>query len=171
MKGYVHLYTGDGKGKTTAAMGQAIRAAGAGKKVFIAQFAKGQPFSEARLINQLLPAITIKQYGLECFIINSPTEKDKEVARRGLNELLEIIRSEVFDLIILDEANIAIFYNLYTTQELIGVLKQKPESTEIVITGRYATQEIIDFSDLVTEMVEVKHYYQKGVMARKGIEY
>lgn len=171
MKGYVHLYTGDGKGKTTAAMGQAIRAAGAGKKVFIAQFAKGQPFSEAKLINQLLPAITIKQYGLECFIINSPTEKDKEVARRGLNELLEIIRSDLFDLIILDEANIAIFYNLYTSQELIGVLRQKPESTEIVITGRYATQEMIDFSDLVTEMVEVKHYYQKGVVARKGIEY
>jgi cob(I)alamin adenosyltransferase len=171
MKGYVHLYTGDGKGKTTAAMGQAIRAAGAGKKVFIAQFAKGQPFSEAKLINQLLPAITIKQYGLECFIINSPTEKDKEVARLGLNELLEIIRSDLFDLIILDEANIAIFYNLYTSQELIGVLRQKPESTEIVITGRYATQEMIDFSDLVTEMVEVKHYYQKGVVARKGIEY
>ncbi len=171
MKGYVHLYTGDGKGKTTAAMGQAIRAAGAGKKVFIAQFAKGQPFSEAKLINQLLPAITIKQFGLECFIINSPTEKDKEVARQGLNELLEIIRSDVFDLIILDEANIAIFYNLYTTRELIGVLQQKPESTEIVITGRYATQEMIDFSDLVTEMVEVKHYYQKGVVARKGIEY
>jgi cob(I)alamin adenosyltransferase len=171
MKGYVHLYTGDGKGKTTAAMGQAIRAAGAGKKVFIAQFAKGQPFSEAKLINQLLPAITIKQYGLECFIINLPTEKDKEVARRGLNELLEIIRSDLFDLIILDEANIAIFYNLYTSQELIGVLRQKPESTEIVITGRYATQEMIDFSDLVTEMVEVKHYYQKGVVARKGIEY
>lgn len=171
MKGYVHLYTGDGKGKTTAAMGQAIRAAGAGKKVFIAQFAKGQAFSEARLINQLLPAITIKQFGLECFIMNSPTEKDKEVARQGLNELLEIIRSDLFDLIILDEANIAIFYNLYTARELIGVLRQKPESTEIVITGRYATQELIDFSDLVTEMVEVKHYYQKGVMARKGIEY
>ena len=93
------------------------------------------------------------------------------MARRGLNELLEIIRSDVFDLIILDEANIAIFYNLYTPQELIGVLQQKPESTEIVITGRYATQEMIDYSDLVTEMVEVKHYYQKGVEARKGIEY
>lgn len=171
MRGYIHLYTGDGKGKTTAAMGQAIRAAGAGKKVFIAQFAKGQAFSEASLIKQLLPAITIKQYGLECFILKSPTREDRAVARRGLNELLEIIRSDKYDLIVLDEANIAIFYNLYTTQELIGILQQKPESTEIVITGRYATQEMIDYSDLVTEMVEVKHYYQKGVLARKGIEF
>ena len=155
MKGYVHLYTGDGKGKTTAAMGQAIRAAGAGKKVFIAQFAKGQPFSEAKLIDQLLPAITIKQYGLECFIINSPTEKDKEVARQGLNELLEIIRSDLFDLIILDEANIAIFYKLYTTQELIGVLQQKPES--------------LDASDALAIAICHLHSYQTKARLKAGV--
>ncbi len=171
MRGFVHLYTGNGKGKTTAALGLALRAVGAGKKVSFNQFVKGQRYSEIDAVNKLLPSITVRQFGLDCFIIQSPTQMDIEAARNGLNEVSEIIQSGRFDLVILDEANIAIYYNLFTADELIRVLEKKPKNVEIVITGRYATRELIDYADLVTEMKEVKHYYNNGVEARKGIEY
>jgi cob(I)alamin adenosyltransferase len=171
MKGYVHVYTGNGKGKTTAAFGLAMRAAGAGRKVFIAQFVKGKPYSEIELVNHYLPQIIIKQYGLDCFIVNTPTEKDINAARFGLNEVAKIISSGGYDLIILDEATIALYYKLFTADELIRIIQSRPEHTEIVITGRYAPEELIDLADLVTEMNEVKHYYSKGVTAREGIEF
>ena len=171
MQGYIQVYTGNGKGKTTAAFGLALRAAGAGKKVFIAQFVKGKPYSEIDLIEQNLPSIIIKQYGLGCFIINSPTPDDIHAARTGLQEVGEIILSGKYDVIILDEATIALYYNLFSVNELIHVIQSRPEETEIVITGRYAPAELIEIADLVTEMYEVKHYYTQGVAARKGIEY
>jgi cob(I)alamin adenosyltransferase len=171
MKGYIHVYTGDGKGKTTAALGLALRAFGAGKKVFIAQFIKGMPYSEIEAINNFLPGISIKQYGLDCFIKNKPTEKDVEAARSGLSEVSKIIASGDFNLVVLDEACIAVYYHLFTSSELLSIIKSKPESLEIVITGRYATEELIESADLVTEMKEVKHYYNQGVQARKGIEF
>lgn len=171
MKGYIHIYTGNGKGKTTAAFGLALRAVGAGKRVFIAQFVKGKPYSENDAVCNFLSAITIKQYGLDCFIYKKPTEKDFQAAKNGLDEVSRIIADGDFDVVILDEACIAIYYNLFGSNELIEILKSRPEPMEIIITGRYATPELIEFADLVTEMKEVKHYYAKGIEARKGIEF
>jgi len=171
MNGYTHIYTGNGKGKTTAAFGLALRAVGAGKSVFIAQFVKGQPYSEIEAVNLFIPAITIKQYGLDCFIYNKPTFNDIEAARNGLAEVTRIVAEGNYDMVIMDEACIAIHYNLFSTSELIKTLKAKPVSMEIIITGRYATDELVEFADLVTEMKEVKHYYTCGVEARKGIEF
>ncbi len=169
-KGYIQVYTGNGKGKTTAAFGLALRAVGAGKKVFFAQFVKGQVYSEVKAVLNYLPAITIKQFGLECFIRRSPTQADIDIARKGFEEVSDIILSGFYDVVILDEASIAMYYNLFSVEELIHLLKKKPLETEIIITGRYAPMEILDMADLVTEMQEIKHYYQKGVEARVGIE-
>jgi len=171
MKGYIQVYTGNGKGKTTAALGLALRAAGAGKKVYFAQFVKGKAYSEIKAIRKYLPDITIKQYGRGCFIVKEPTSEDIEAARNGLYTVAEIVESGKYDLVVLDEATIAIYYELFSVSELIGVLLRKPEETEVVVTGRYAPEELIEFADLVTEMKQVKHYYTKGVQARKGIEY
>lgn len=170
MKGYIQIYTGNGKGKTTAAIGLTLRAVGAGKKVFFAQFVKGQVYSEIKALQQYAPAVVVKQYGLDCFIVKQPTQEDIDVARRGLQEVSEVIISGQYDVVVLDEANIAIFYNLFSAKELIDVLKRKPVETEIIITGRYAVPELIEIADLVTEMQEIKHYYNKGVEARVGIE-
>lgn len=171
MKGYIQVYTGNGKGKTTAAIGLSVRAAGAGKKVFFAQFIKGKVYSEIEAIHRFLPSITVKQYGQECFIFNAPTQDDRTAARKGFDEISKIITSGQYDIVVLDEANIAIYYNLFTSDQLIDVLKQKPEETEIIITGRYAPLELVEFVDLVTEMQEIKHYYSQGVDARVGIEF
>ena len=170
MKGYVQVYTGNGKGKTTAALGLAVRALGAGKKVFIGQFVKSKHYSELETIDNLLKDITIKQYGMGCFIFEKPKEEDIQAAQKGLKEIIEVIKSDEYDVIILDEANIAIHYNLFGADELIDAISKRNQRTEIVITGRYATPEIIEFADLVTEMKEIKHYYQQGVQARVGIE-
>lgn len=170
MKGYIQIYTGNGKGKTTAAIGLTLRAVGAGKKVFFAQFVKGQVYSEIKALQQYAPAVVVKQYGLDCFIVKQPKQEDIDVARRGLQEVSEVIISGQYDVVVLDEANIAIFYSLFSANELIDVLKRKPVETEIIITGRYAVPELIEIADLVTEMQEIKHYYSKGVKARVGIE-
>lgn len=170
MKGYIQVYTGDGKGKTTAALGLVVRAVGAGKKVFFAQFVKGHIYSEIKTLQQHFPSVEVRQYGLNCFICNAPTEADITAARKGFDEVTDIILSGEYDIVILDEANIATCYNLFSVDELIALLKQKPENTEIIITGRYAAPELIALADLVTEMQEVKHYYNKGVQARVGIE-
>ena len=170
MKGYVQVYTGDGKGKTTAALGLALRAAGAGLKVYIAQFVKGMRYSEIDILDKLPDSITIKQYGRSCFIDRNPEEEDIRAAQEGLKEVKEIMCSGKYQIIILDEANIATSYNLFSVDELLEFIKVKPEEVELVITGRGADPRIIEKADLVTEMKEIKHYYQKGVKARKGIE-
>lgn len=169
-QGYIHLYTGNGKGKTTAAIGLAIRAAGAGKKVFIAQFVKGMHYAELDSLKRF-PEIEINQYGLDCFIEQKPTKEDIDAARKGLKAVSEIISTEKFDIIILDEICIALYYQLFSLDEVNSLLKSKSKSTEIVLTGRYAPKDLIDIADLVTEMKEIKHYYTTGIKARKGIEY
>ncbi len=171
MKGFIQVYTGNGKGKTTAAIGLSIRAIGAGKKVFFAQFVKGKPYSEINVLQESLPAITLKQYGLGCFIKKQPTKADIESAQKGLMEIKKNIQAASYDIIVLDEANIALFFNLFSVKDLIEIMQSKPPETEIIITGRYAPEEIIAIADLVTEMKEVKHYYNSGIEARKGIEY
>ncbi|MBP5201324.1 cob(I)yrinic acid a,c-diamide adenosyltransferase [bacterium] len=168
-KGYVQVYTGNGKGKTTASFGLALRAAMAGKKVFIGQFVKGMPYSELKA-PEYIRNIEIKQYGADCFIVKAPTEHDIKIARDGLHEMAEILKSGKYDVVIMDEANIALFYKLFSPEELIEAVRNRAEHVEVIITGRYAPQEIIDFADLVTEMKEIKHYYTKGVEARTGIE-
>jgi len=170
-KGYIHVYTGNGKGKTTAALGLALRAVGAGKKVFFAQFVKGKIYSEIEAIKKFVPYIAIKQYGLGCFIIEKPTDADIQAARKGLTEVADILKSEKYNVVILDEANIALYYQLFSIDEFLDVLKNKNPETEVVITGRYAPEKLIELADLVTEMKEVKHYYNRGVEARKGIEF
>lgn len=170
MKGYVHVYTGDGKGKTTAALGLALRAAGAGFKVYIAQFVKGMKYSEIDALERYSDQITLKQFGRDCFIYQKPEEADIKAAREGLEEVRAAMASGEYQMVILDEANIATYYKLFSVEELLGLIDTKPDNIELVITGRRADQKIIDRADLVTEMVEVKHYYKDGVQARKGIE-
>lgn len=170
MAGYIHLYTGNGKGKTTAAIGQSIRAAGAGLSVYIAQFVKGMPYSELEILRQI-PNITIRQFGLDCFIVNEPTQKDIEAASEGLRQVKNIIESGSVDILVLDEVCIALYYHLFPETELLKLLRNKPENMEIILTGRYAPSSLIDLADLVTEMKEIRHYFMRGIEARKGIEY
>lgn len=171
MKGYVQVYTGDGKGKTTAAFGLALRAVGQGFRVFIAQFAKGENYGEIKTVRENLPNITVKQYGRKCFIVDKPNTEDIRLAREGLADVKSAIQSGTYDLVILDEANIAVYYHLFSVDELLNLIRNKPENVELVITGRKADPKILDAADLITEMKEIRHYYQKGVSARVGIEY
>ena len=170
MKGYVHVYTGNGKGKTTAAIGLAIRAAGAGMRVYIAQFVKGMHYSELDALDRHADRITLKQYGRDCFIEKEPEAEDIRAARQGLEEVKGILASGDYQVVILDEANIATRYNLFSPDELIEVVRSKPEAVELVITGRNADPQVVALADLVTEMKEIKHYYNRGVQARPGVE-
>ncbi|ABK62411.1 MULTISPECIES: cob(I)yrinic acid a,c-diamide adenosyltransferase [Clostridium] len=168
-KGYIQIYTGNGKGKTTCALGLSLRAVCAGQKVFFGQFVKGMKYSELDAI-KYLPGFKMKQYGRDCFIFNKPSQEDIDIAKEGLKEIENILKSEEYDIVVLDELNIAIYYNLVSLEEVIDILKNKNEKIEVIITGRYAREELINLADLVTEMKEVKHYYKKGVEARVGIE-
>lgn len=167
----LQVYTGNGKGKTTAAFGLALRAAGAGQNVFFAQFVKGRSYSEIRAVERWLPTITVKQYGRGCFIVETPTQEDVAAARHGLEEVAEIIRSGTYGLVVLDEACIAMHYRLFSVDELLSALRSRHQSTEVVVTGRYAPPELVAAADLVTEMREIKHYYNEGHTAREGVEF
>lgn len=169
-KGYVQLYFGNGKGKTTAAIGLALRAAGCGLKVFLAQFIKGLVYSEIKCLKNLSHNITVKQYGRGCFIMKEPSPEDILAAKKGINEVKKIIISGEYDLVILDEITVAEFFGLISVDEILDLIDSKPKNVELVLTGRKAAGKIIDAADLVTEMREIRHYYTKGVVARKGIE-
>jgi len=169
-KGYVHVYTGEGKGKTTAAFGLALRAGGAGLRVYIAQFVKGRAYSELEAFARFDDLITIKQYGRGCFIRREPTAEDVAAAQDGLEEVRAVVASCAWDLVVLDEANIAVLFGLFGVEDLLDLIDSKPPSLELVITGRHADPRVIERADLVTEMREVKHYYTRGVQARVGIE-
>jgi len=168
-KGYIHVYTGNGKGKTTAALGLSLRAVCAGKKVYFGQFIKGMKYSELSAA-EFLKNFEIHQFGRNCFIFNKPTEEDVLLAKKGLEEIGRIIAQGSYDIVVLDELNIAIYYRLVSIEEVLDVLEKKHPETEVIITGRYAPKELIEKADLVTEMTEIKHYYKQGVQARKGIE-
>ena len=170
MKGYVQVYTGNGKGKTTAALGLAIRAAGAGLNVFIAQFIKMGEYSEINALKRFSDLITIEQYGRGRFIKGIPSPEDIEAAERGLERIENIMDLKEHHVIILEEANVAVTCGLFSVEDLLKIIDKKPDDVEIVITGRDARPEIIERADLVTEMKEIKHYYHKGVQARVGIE-
>jgi cob(I)alamin adenosyltransferase len=169
-KGYTQVYTGNGKGKTTAAIGLSIRAAGAGLKVFIAQFIKMGEYSEIKALRRFSDLITVEQFGLGRFTNRKPSREDIEAAQKGLEKVKSLMRSDEYKIIILEEANVAVKFGLIAEQDLLGLIFEKPYDTELVITGRGASARIIENSDLVTEMKPVKHYFQKGVPARLGIE-
>lgn len=169
-KGYVHIYTGDGKGKTTAALGLSLRAVCANKKVYFAQFMKGQDYAELDA-HKYLPNFTLKQYGSKEFIIDKPTQNQIDLANEGLFEVSEILKSNEYDIVVLDELNMALYFNLFSIEKVLDILDNRNKSIEVIITGRRAPQELIDYADLVSEIKEVKHYYNQGVIARKGIEY
>lgn len=168
-KGYIHIYTGNGKGKTTAALGLSLRAICAGKKVYIGQFIKGMEYSELKAVDYL-PNLIIEQFGKDCFIYHEPTEEDIELAQEGLEKMAKILQEGAYDLVVLDEVNIGLYYKLFSLDQVIQALENRDPGVEVVLTGRYAPEELIELADLVTEMKEIKHYYQQGVEARKGIE-
>ena len=172
-KGYIQVYTGSGKGKTTAALGLALRAAGYNKRAYIGQFLKGQPYGELFAAKKLAPpCITIEQFGRKGFIhvTENPDEEDVKRAKQGLKKCLNAMLSLKYRIIILDEINVAVYFKLLTEDEVLKFLEQKPDEVEVVLTGRYAPASFIKKADLVTEMKEKKHYYKKGVKSRIGIE-
>jgi cob(I)alamin adenosyltransferase len=171
MKGYLQVYTGDGKGKTTAALGLALRAAGAGLKVFIGQLIKNAEYSELKILkDHLAGQISIEQYGRGCFIQGTPGQADIDAARRGLDAIGAALASQAYDLVIADEANVAVALGLIDEADLLALIDRRPPQVELVLTGRGAPASVIDRADLVTEMRAVRHYYDRGVLARKGIE-
>jgi len=170
MRGYVQVYTGNGKGKTTAAFGLALRAAGAGLKVYVGQFLKKGEYSELNSINRFKDLIKVEQFGGKRYIGQEIKEEDRELAKKGFKKIKEIIFSGEYDVVILDEINIALYFKLIPENDLIDLIKNKPSDVELVLTGRYASSQIIKIADLVTEMRKIKHYFSKGVTARKGIE-
>jgi cob(I)alamin adenosyltransferase len=171
-KGLIQVYTGNGKGKTTAALGLALRAVGHGLKVLFIQFMKGNiDYGELESSKKLSPYLTIKQMGRETFVSKTnPDPIDIKLARDGFALAKKAISNEEYSIVILDEINVAIDYGLIPLSDLLHLLDTKPKGIELILTGRNAKPEIIDKADLVTEMVERKHYYKKGVSARKGIE-
>lgn len=170
MKGYLQVYTGDGKGKTTAAIGLAVRGAGAGLNVFIAQFMKSGRSSEIEALKRFSDRITVEQFGTGRFIRGNPRPGDIAAARCGLARVRAIFAGRGHQLVILDEANVAAACGLFSPVGLLDLLSARPEDMEVVLTGRHAPPEIIARADLVTEMKAVKHYYLDGVRARVGIE-
>ena len=170
MKGYVQVYTGDGKGKTTAAIGLAIRALGAGWRVFIAQFLKSGEYSEHKALAQFSDHLTIKTYGRNVFIKGEPEEEDRRLAQEAYQEIAEIVASGQYRLVILDEANVAVHYELITIAQLLDLIDRRADGVELLITGRYAHSRLIERADLVTEMRGVKHYFDRGIKARVGVE-
>ena len=171
-KGLIQVYTGNGKGKTTAALGLALRAVGNGLKVLVIQFMKGKVrYGELESAQKLSPHLTIKPMGRDTFVSKShPDPADIERAREGFASAKKAIENEEYDIVILDQINMAVDYGLIVLSDLLQLIDSKPTSVELILTGRNAKPEIMEKADLVTEMVERKHYYSQGISARKGIE-
>ena len=170
--GLIQVYTGNGKGKTTAALGLALRAAGHRFRVLVVQFLKGGiAYGELKSAKKLFPYLTIVPMGRECFVDKkNPHSVDRRWARKGWHLSKEAVQSQKYQVVILDEVNVAVDYGLVPLDELLHLMKNKPENVELVLTGRWATPEVLRQADLVTEMKEIKHYYRKGIESRIGIE-
>jgi cob(I)alamin adenosyltransferase len=170
--GHVQLYTGNGKGKTTAALGLALRMAGAGGRSLIIQFMKGRPYSELEAVKRLGGLIRIEQYGSPdlCVPEAGNLAAHREFALRGLARSREAVVDTAFSLVVLDEIVTAVYFTLVTPDEVNGLIAARHPALELVLTGRYAGPDLIELCDLVTEMREIRHYYRAGVEARKGIE-
>lgn len=171
-QGTVQIYTGNGKGKTTAAVGAAVRALGHGLTVYMIQFMKGDPDYGELLLAEKLAGFTIVQSGLSTFVTKgNPTEEDLRLARRGMEMARDALASGEYDMVILDEINVAVDYGLVPVEEVLELIDLRPPDVELILTGRYARSELIDRADLVSDIREVKHHYGTGLGAREGIEY
>lgn len=166
----IQIYTGNGKGKTTAALGLALRASGAGLKVYIGQFIKGKNYSELKALKKL-KNITVEQFGRGCFITGAPSEEDVAAARKGLEKIKKIVAKRNYDLIILDEINIAVRLKLLVQEEVVSLMQKVPARCELILTGRDAPGQFLRLAHLVSEIKERKHYYRQGRAARRGIEF
>jgi cob(I)alamin adenosyltransferase len=169
-KAYVQVYTGNGKGKTTAMLGLLLRASGAGLRVYIGQFIKSMEYNEITAIKKYLPDVDVWQYGTGCIFHRNPSEADIEAAENGFRKAVEAVFSGKYDIVMLDEINNAVSLGLIDVREVVDLIRKKPQNVELILTGRNAAAQIIEAADLVTEMAEIKHYYNAGVMAREGIE-
>ncbi len=170
MKGYIQIYTGTGKGKTTAAIGLSIRASGRKKRTYIGQFMKGQKYGELFALKDN-PYIDMEQFGIgKCIRKEEVTPEYMGKTKKALDKCKEVILSGSYDIVILDEINVAIWFGLANEKDVLEILNDKPKKLELILTGRYASQALIDKADLVTEMKCIKHYYDIGVNAREGIE-
>lgn len=169
MRGYVQVYTGDGKGKTTASLGLAIRAAGAGLSVFIVQFMKQGEYSEIKALKKF-KNICVEQYGAGEFVRGKPSDDEKASCKKGYEKICNIIKAGKHDVVIADEANVACKCDLLSKEDLLHLIDIKPQHVELIITGRDAPDIVLERADLVTEMKNIKHYYQQGVLSRTGIE-
>jgi len=172
MTGLVEIFTGNGKGKTSAALGVAMRASGHGLRTHIVYFMKGNyPYGEQKVLPQL-PNISFNTFGQEEFVDPANVKpEEREQAKQALNEAQRAIFSGEYDLVILDEVNVAVAWQLVDLEEVIKLIKKKPENVELILTGRYADEKLIELGDVVTEMTEIKHPYRKGITSRKGIDY
>jgi len=171
-RGLVQIFTGDGKGKTSAAIGAVIRALGHGLRVYIAFFMKGDyPYGERSILSRL-PNVTMESFGTRGFVDPKNIKpEEKEEAKRGLAAAHKAMFSGSYDLVVLDEVNLAVAWNLVELDEVVKLIEGKPEGVELILTGRQADSRLIKLADLVTEMLKIKHPYDKEVIARKGIEY
>ncbi|WP_010479633.1 cob(I)yrinic acid a,c-diamide adenosyltransferase [Thermococcus zilligii] len=168
--GLVHIYTGNGKGKTTAALGLAVRMLGSGGKVFIIQFMKApKVYGEQKKIAEC--GAVIESYGLPKFVHGKPEKEDIEAAKRALERAKEIVSSGEWDLVILDEICVALGFGMIEAEEVKKLIENRARNTELVLTGRYCPEELFELADYVTEMREIKHPYQRGIMARRGVEF
>lgn len=170
--GLVMVITGNGKGKTTSAFGQALRALGHGQKVCIIQFMKGRKYGEVLAAEKYLPDLTIIQCGLDSFVMrDNPAPVDIDLARQGMNMAKEAVQSKKYDMVILDEINVAVDFNLISEKEVIDLIENKPLELNVLLTGRYASDRIKQIADMVSEIKEVKHHYNAGIKDQAGIEY
>lgn len=171
-QGLIQVYTGNGKGKTTAALGLALRAVGHGLRVYIIQFMKGWPHYGELVSLQHLPNVTLRQFGRPDFVNRAhPDPEDIRLADEALQQARQVLVSGNYDVVILDEVNVALDYGLIGLDDLLSLLEAKPEHVELVLTGRGAHPQIIQRADLVTEMLAIKHPYDAGTLGRRGIEY
>lgn len=171
-RGLVMVLTGDGKGKTTSALGQALRAVGHGFKVYMIQFMKGRKYGEVIAAEKYLPCLTVEQFGLDSFVMrDNPAPVDIELGQEGLERAQEIIASDAYDMVILDEINVALDFKLVSLDEVLKLIKNKPVRLNLILTGRYAPPEIVEIADMVSEVKEIKHHYASGIKDRPGIEF
>jgi len=171
-RGMVQVFTGDGKGKTTAALGAVLRAAGQGLRAYIVFFMKGEyPYGEFKILPEL-PNVDIAKFGFTTFVDpNNVKPEEKEQARQALQAAREAMLGGKYDVVVLDEVNVALSWGLVGVSEVVEFIRDKPENVELILTGRYADDEVLELADLVTEVQKVKHPFDKGILARKGIEY
>ncbi|NMC27256.1 MAG: cob(I)yrinic acid a,c-diamide adenosyltransferase [Syntrophomonadaceae bacterium] len=171
-RGLVMVITGNGKGKTTSAFGQALRAIGQGYKVCMIQFMKGRKYGEVIAGEKYLPDLTFYQFGLDSFVMrDNPAGIDVQLARQGFEKAKEVVSSGEYDMVILDEINVAVDFGLIPEEEVLQLIKNKPPNVDLLLTGRYASEKLREIADMVSEVTEIKHHYQAGIKDRAGIEY